>query len=229
MVATLLRKMVGFDMNQDMTQVFLIRHGRNDWSDKKLAGWTPEVHLNEMGRKEAEVLVGRLAPVSFDAIYSSPLERTMETAAPLALARGLEVKSKRELGEVDYGAWQGESLSRLSKKKEWTVVRFAPSAMRFPGGESLREMQSRAVAAIEGIAVAYPKGTVAVFSHGDVIKAIVAHFIGMPLDMFHRLMIAPASVTVLNIAEFGARLLRLNDTGPFLPPSKDGRRAKGTA
>ena len=84
------------------------------------------------------------------------------------------------------------------------------------------------VASIERIAAAHPKGTVAVFSHGDVIKAIVAHFIGMPLDMFHRLTIAPASVTVLNIAEFGARLLRLNDTGPFQPPSKDGRKAKGT-
>ena len=210
-----------------MTQLFLIRHGHNDWSDKKLAGWTPEVHLNGAGRKDAEALVERLAPVPFDAIYSSPLERTTETAAPLALARGLEVKTTRELGEVDYGAWQGESLSRLQKKKEWAVVRFAPSAMRFPDGESLREMQSRAVGTIEAIAVAYPKGTVAVFSHADVIRAIVAHFIGMPLDLFQRLMIAPASVTVLSIGGLGGRLLRLNDTGPFQPPSKDGRKAKG--
>ncbi|HLC29314.1 MAG TPA: MSMEG_4193 family putative phosphomutase [Dehalococcoidia bacterium] len=211
-----------------MTLVFLIRHGLHDWLDVKLAGWTPEVHLNENGQKQAEALVERLAPVPFDAIYSSPLERTTETAAPLALARGLEVESTKDLGEVDYGSWQGEPLKQLSKKKEWSVVRFAPSAVRFPDGESLREMQSRAVASIERIAAAHPKGTVAVFSHADVIRAIVAYFIGMPLDMFHRLTIGPASVTVLNMGEFGARLLRLNDTGPFQPPSRDGRKAKST-
>src|SRR3990172_12153798 len=114
-----------------MTLVFLIRHGLHDWLDVKLAGWTPEVHLNEAGQKQAEALVERLAPILFDAIYCSPLERTIETAAPLAPARGLEIKLTRELGEVDYGQWQGESLSQLSKKKEWAVVRIAPSAMRF--------------------------------------------------------------------------------------------------
>ncbi len=209
-----------------MTQVFLIRHGKNDWMDKKLAGWTPGVHLNEAGRKEAGILAERLSPVPFEAIYSSPLERTTETATPLADARGLEVVTEVDLGEVRYGDWQGESLSRLAKKKEWSIVRFTPSAMRFPGGESMREMQSRSVASIERIALAYPEGNVAVFSHGDVIRAITAHFVGMPLDMLHRLMIAPASVTVLYLGEFGARLLRLNDTGPFLPPSQDGHKPK---
>lgn len=209
-------------------QLFLIRHGVNDLVEQKLAGWTPEVHLNKAGQEQAENLAVRLAPIPFDAIYSSPLERAVETASPLALARGLEVKLNRELGEVDYGEWQGAPLKHLSKKKEWAVVRFAPSVMRFPSGESLREMQSRAVTAIERIALDYPKGTVAVFSHADVIKAIVAHFIGMHLDLFQRLVIAPASVTVLIVGEFGARLLRLNDTGPFQPPSRDGRRAKRT-
>ncbi len=211
-----------------MTQLFLIRHGANDWLDHRLAGWTPDVHLNEAGRKQADGLVERLAPIPLDAIFSSPLERAIETAAPLAQARGLEVQSSRELGEVDYGGWQGASLKDLTKKKEWAVVRFAPSSMRFPDGESLREMQSRAVTAVEKITAAYPKGTVAVFSHGDVIKAVVAHFIGMPLDMFQRLIIAPASVSVLVIGEFGARLVRLNDTGPFQPPSKNGRKTKRT-
>ncbi len=211
-----------------MVVLFLIRHGVNDWFDNRLAGWTPEVHLNDEGIKQAECLVERLAPVPFDAIYSSPLERTIETAGPLAQARGIDVNSTRELGEVDYGVWQGASLKDLTKKKEWAVVRIAPSAMRFPDGESLREMQNRAVAAIERIALEHPKGTVAVFSHGDVIRAIVAHFIGMPLDLFHRLTISPASITVLTIGQFGARLLRLNDTGPFQPPSKNGRRRKRT-
>lgn len=207
-----------------MTLIFLIRHGHNDWADKKLAGWTPGVHLNPNGRKQAEALVERLESIPFEAVYSSPLERTLETAAPLARARGLKVNRQRDVGEVDYGDWQGKSLKQLSKKKEWTVVQVAPSMMRFPNGESLREMQSRAVAGVERIAAQHPKGTVAIFSHGDVIKAIVAHFIGMPLDAFQRLMIAPASVTVLSMGRFGARLLRLNDTGPFQPPSKNGRK-----
>lgn len=207
-----------------MTLIFLIRHGHNDWADKKLAGWTPGVHLNSNGQKQAEALVERLESIPFEAVYSSPLERTLETAAPLARARGLKVNRQRDVGEVDYGDWQGKSLKQLSKKKEWTVVQVAPSMMRFPNGESLREMQNRAVAGVERIAAQHPKGTVAIFSHGDVIKAIVAHFIGMPLDAFQRLMIAPASVTVLSMGRFGARLLRLNDTGPFQPPSKNGRK-----
>ena len=207
-----------------MTQLFLVRHGNTDWADKKLAGWTPGVHLNETGAKQAEALVERLAPIRFDAIYSSPLERTIETAAPLARARGLKVIKLFDIGEVRYGDWQGKSLSQLSKKKEWATVQLAPSMMRFPNGESIREMQSRAVAGIERIAAAHPKGTVALFSHADVIKAIVAHLIGMPLDTFQRLSIAPASVTVMVLGRFGARLLRLNDTGPFQPPSKDGRK-----
>jgi probable phosphoglycerate mutase len=207
-----------------MTNVFLIRHGHNDWADKKLAGWTPDVHLNETGKQQAEALVERLAPVKFDALYSSPLERTLETAAPLARARGLKVIRLSDIGEVRYGDWQGKPLSQLSKKKEWAIVQHSPSMMRFPNGESLREMQARAVNGIERAAAAHPKGTIALFSHGDVIKAVVAHLIGMPLDMFQRLMIAPASVTVLGLSRFGARLLRLNDTGPFQAPPKQARR-----
>jgi probable phosphoglycerate mutase len=207
-----------------MTHIFLIRHGHNDWADRKLAGWTPGVRLSATGRQQAEALVERLAPIEFHAIYSSPLERTLETAAPLARATGLKVQRRRDLGEVDYGDWQGKSLRQLSKKKEWSIVQLTPSAMRFPNGESLREMQSRAIGGIEHIVAAHRKGTIAVFSHGDVIKAVVAHFIGMPLDMFQRLMIAPASVTVLGMGRFGARLLRLNDSGPFVAPPKDGRK-----
>jgi probable phosphoglycerate mutase len=210
-----------------MTNLFLIRHGHNDWADKKLAGWTPGVHLNDIGRQQSQALVERLAPIKFDAIYSSPLERALETATPLAGVRGLKVIKLPDIGEVRYGDcgdWQGKALKQLAKKKEWAVVQHAPSMMRFPSGESLREMQARAVAAVERVALAHPKGTVALFSHGDVIKAVVAHLIGLPLDMFQRLMVAPASVTVLGLGRFGARLLRLNDTGPFQPPTKPARR-----
>ncbi len=206
-----------------MTHLYLVRHGHTDWADKKLAGWLPGVRLNATGAQQAEALVERLAPIPFAAIYSSPLERAVETASPLARARGLRVVKLPDLGEVRYGDWQGQSLKRLAKKKEWAIVQHAPSLMRFPNGESIREMQSRAVAGVERVAAAHPQGAVALFSHGDVIKAIVAHWIGMPLDTFQRLLIAPASVTVLSLGRFGARLLRLNDTGPFQPPSKDGR------
>ena len=207
-----------------MTQLFLIRHGYTDWADKKLAGWTPGIHLNVTGVEQAEALVERLAPIPLAAIYSSPLERALETATPLARARGLKVIKLPELGEVRYGDWQGKSLSRLSKKKEWSIVQHTPSLMRFPNGESFREAQSRAVAGVERIAAAHPKAAVALFSHGDVIKVIVAHWIGMPLDTFQRLSIAPASITVLSLGAFRARLIRLNDTGPFQPLSKNGHK-----
>jgi len=206
-----------------MTIVFLIRHGHTDWADKKLAGWLPDVHLNETGVQQAAALVERLAPVKLNSIFSSPLERTLETAAPLAKARSLKVTRVPDLGEVKYGDWQGKPLSQLSKKKEWTTVQHTPSLMRFPNGESLLEMQTRAVAAVQAIVSENPKSTVALFSHGDVIKAVVAHYIGMPLDAFQRLVIAPASVTVLAVGPSFARLMRLNDTGPF-QPSKNGRK-----
>jgi len=207
-----------------MTTVFLIRHGHTDWADKKLAGWLPDVHLNDAGRKQAEALVDRLAPIKFDALYSSPLERALETAVPLARARDLKIARLAGIGEVKYGDWQGKPLRQLSKKKEWLVVQTAPSLWRFPNGESMREMQSRAVAAVERLAADHPKGTLALYSHGDVIKSIVAHFIGMPLDIFQRLMIAPASITVLGLGRFGVRLLRLNDTGPFVAPPRNGHK-----
>jgi probable phosphomutase (TIGR03848 family) len=198
-----------------MTRLILIRHGHNDWADKKLAGWTPDVHLNEHGRQQAQALVERLAPIKIDAIYSSPLDRTLETAQPLAKARGLKVVKSPGLGEVRYGDWQGKSLKILARKKEWRIVQVRPSAFRFPNGESLREMQNRAVAAVEEIAAAHPKGTVALFSHGDVIKAVVAFYSGIALDNFQRIGISPASISVIDLGPFGARLGRLNDTGPF--------------
>ena len=198
-----------------MTRLLLIRHGHNDWADKKLAGRLPGVHLNDHGLKQAQELIERLAPLKIEAIYSSPLERAVETAQPLAKARGLRIFRMQGLLEVNYGDWTGRSLKVLSQKKDWRIVQIAPSAFRFPGGESLRETQHRAVATVEKIALAHPKETVALFSHGDVIKSIVAHFSGIALDNFQRIGISPASVSVIDLGPFGARINRLNDTGPF--------------
>ncbi len=198
-----------------MTTLILIRHGHTDWADKKLAGWLPDVHLNDRGKKQAEELPQRLAAIDIAAIYSSPLERTLETAQPLAKARGLRIHRIPDLGEVKFGEWQGQTLKVLSNKKEWKIVQSAPSAFQFPGGESFRETQSRAVGAIEKIIANHAKDTIVAFSHGDVIKLIVAYYSGIALDNFQRIAISPASISVIELGPFGARLGRLNDTGPL--------------
>ena len=198
-----------------MTTLILIRHAHTDWADKKLAGWLPDVHLNDLGKKQAAELPERLSGVEIAAIYSSPLERTLETAQPLAKARGLRVHKIHDLGEVKSGDWQGQTLKVLSSKKEWKIVQAAPSTFAFPNGESFREMQNRAVGALEKIIALHPEETIVAFSHGDVIKVIVAYFSGIALDNFQRIAISPASISVVALGPFGARLVRLNDTGPL--------------
>jgi len=198
-----------------MTTLILIRHGYTDWNDKKLAGWLPDVHLNDLGKNQAEELPRRLAALDISAIYSSPLERTVETAQPLAKARRLRIQRVADLGEVNFGDWQGQTLKVLSGKKEWRIVQAAPSAFQFPNGESFRGTQSRAVGAIEKISAGRAKDTIVAFSHGDVIKLIVAYYSGIALDNFQRIAISPASISVIERGPFGARLGRLNDTGPL--------------
>jgi probable phosphomutase (TIGR03848 family) len=212
-----------------MTTLILIRHGHTDWADKKLAGWLPDVHLNDAGYRQAQDLVERLKPIELAAIYASPLERTIETAQPIARARGLKIIRVPNLGEVKYGDWQGQSLKVLAQKKEWRTVQSTPSTFAFPNGESFREMQSRAVAAVEKIVAAHEKDAVVLFSHGDVIKVVVAYYSGIALDNFQRIAISPASISVIAIGPFGARIGRLNDTGPFQAPPANHQPAKGKA
>lgn len=190
--------------------LLLIRHATNDWVGKRLAGWTPEVHLNKEGCAQAAALARRLAEVPLAAIYSSPLERTMETARPLAEAHDLKVQVHEELGETRYGQWTGRTLEELKEKELWPVVQVYPGGARFPEGESLRETQARVVAALDGIRDSHPGQTVAVVSHSDPIKMAVAHYLGLPLDLFQRLAINPASVTAFAFTRFGPRLLLLN-------------------
>lgn len=222
-----------------MTQVLLIRHATNDYVDSnRLAGWTPGVHLNEAGRKEAEALAQRLAPVPLAAIFSSPLERAVETAEAIARPRGLRVEVREALGEVQYGEWTGQLLEDLAKTELWRFVQFHPSGVRFPGGEAIREMQARAVAAVEAICEAFPEDAVAIVSHADVIKAIAAYFVGLHLDLFQRLVIAPASVTALHLGKMEPRLVCLSEVGSleYLVPrpqehksGADGNPPVGTA
>jgi len=200
-----------------MTILLLIRHGQNDWvGTHRLAGRTPGVHLNDKGREQARDLVRRLGEQPICAVYSSPMERCMETAQPLADHLGLTATPHAGVLEADFGEWQGASLKDLSKTPEWQLVQHYPSGFRFPGGgETLREVQGRMVGALEQIAQAHPKGVVAVFSHSDVIKTAVAHFLGTPLDLFQRIMIDTASVSVIALHKGGAHIIRVNDTGPL--------------
>lgn len=196
-----------------MPTVLFIRHGTTPRTGKKLVGWTPGVHLSADGQAEAEGLVERLAPVKLDAIYSSPLERCMETAAPVAKARKLRVRRIASLGEVHYGDWQGRTLTSLAKTKQWQMVQLAPSAFRFPGGETLSETQQRGVRAMERILDDQPKGTIAVFSHGDMIRLLLAHYLGVHIDLFQRIAIDTAAVSVIQTGGFRPHVLRLNDRG----------------
>ncbi|HEV8425114.1 MAG TPA: MSMEG_4193 family putative phosphomutase [Actinomycetes bacterium] len=213
-----------------MRLLLLLRHAATEHTGARLSGWTPGLHLSDGGRAQAKALAERLAPVPIDAVYASPLERCQETAAVLAGARGLKVETLEDLGEVHYGDWTGHELKELTKRPLWKVVQATPSAARFPDGESIFEMQARAVLAVERLREAHPRQTVAVCSHSDVIKALGCHYLGMHLDLFQRLAVSPASVTAF---AFGPvpHLVRLNDTGgnSDLAPPKRARRRREVA
>lgn len=193
--------------------VLLIRHAEAATRPGRLAGWTPGLRLSERGRAQAERLAERLRPMRLAAIYSSPLERCVETAEAVAAGRPVEVRLDDGVGEVRFGTWQNRPYRSLAKTDLWRLVQTAPSNARFPGGEAVREVQARAVASVEAIRERHRRGAVAVFSHADTIKTIVAHYMGMHLDLYQRIVIAPASVTVFAFDGAIGRLLRLSDTG----------------
>jgi len=216
-----------------VTQLLLVRHAVNDYvKTRRLAGWTPGVHLNEEGRRQAEALSERLADVPLTAIISSPLERALETAEIVAKAHDLNIEIWPELGEVRYGEWTGQKLDALAKTALWKQVQARPSRTRFPEGESIFEVQARVVCALEKICGTYPTGIVAAVAHADVIKLATAHYLGLPLDLYQRLVISPASLTVLRDGAFDTRLITLNDTAhllsrPEMPPPEHDAKEKG--
>lgn len=197
-----------------MTYLFLIRHGENEWVETgKLAGRTLDVHLNEKGHQQSAALVERLTGQPITAIYSSPLVRCIETAQPLAQRLELPIWEEPDLLEVDYGAWRGAALKELSQKPEWQLVQIYPSGFRFPDGETLREVQSRAVAALERIRTQHPGEAVALFAHGDILRTVLAWYLGTPLDLFQRIVINTASISLIAFHHFGPRILVVNETG----------------
>lgn len=208
-----------------MPLLLLIRHGENDFvKSSKLPGHLPGIHLNERGRQQAASLAEALSDVPIRAVYSSPLERALETAEPIATLHGLKIETESDLADADVGKWQGRSLKALRLTNAWKIVQRAPSRFHFPQGESFMELQARIVSVLERIIRKHnkPRDIIAVVYHADPIKLAVAHFLGLPLDHFQRLSCDTGSMTALYVNEMGANLLKLNQRPPFdfLPKKK---------
>jgi probable phosphoglycerate mutase len=205
-----------------------VRHGENDWSKKnKLAGLIPGVHLNETGHRQAHGVAQRLASLPVKAVYSSPVTRCLETAAYIADTHRLAVQQLDEVAELEYGQWEGKKVKKLAKEPLWRAVQFFPSRMRFPQGEALREAQFRAVQAIEDVAARHEKDMVVVVSHADIIRLLLAHYLGIHIDLFQRLIISPASASVLSLHPGGmVHVSRMNDDGPLHAPAPPAQSPK---
>jgi probable phosphomutase (TIGR03848 family) len=178
-----------------------------------LPGRAPGLHLSDRGRDQAERVAERLAGLAIDGLYSSPLERACETAAPTAARSGLEVHEHASLTECDFGEWTGAALAELVGLPQWQTVQHSPSAFRFPNGESFVQMQARMVGTLEALGTAHPGGVVVCFSHADPIKAALAHALGTHLDLFQRILISPGSVSAISCMEGRApAVLMVNST-----------------
>jgi probable phosphomutase (TIGR03848 family) len=220
-----------------VSTVILLRHGRTTANTGGvLAGWTPGVQLDETGAAQVRAVGERLAKVPLAAVVSSPLERCRQTADSIAVGRELEVQSDDRLGEARYGDWTGRAIKDLVKDPLWKVVQQHPSAAVFPGpeGEGLAQTQARAVAAVrEWNAKLGPDAVWLACSHGDVIKAILADALGLHLDQFQRIVVDPASVSVVTYTETRPFVVRVNDTGGdvagLIPPPRKTRRKKASS
>jgi probable phosphoglycerate mutase len=196
------------------TLVLFVRHGHTPTTGRVLPGRAAGLHLSDDGRAQAQAVAERLAALrSVDAIYASPLERTRETAAPIAAARRLRVRTDRGLLEADIGDWTGRELKEVRRAPEWKAVQTYPSGFRFPGGESFVELQGRMVAAVDRLRAVHPGGTVVAVSHADPIKAAVAHALGTHLDLFQRFAISPCSVSAVAYGDAGPMVLAVNSVG----------------
>ena len=195
-----------------VTTMLLIRHARTDAVDTGLSG-REAVPLNQVGRAQAERLRQRLGTVNIAAVYSSPLDRALETAAVLAEERGLLVEPRMDLIEVDFGCWNGASFDRLAQDPAWIRFNRQRGLAEVPGGERATEVQSRVVRAIDELRMRHPNQTIALVSHADVIRLAVLFAAGSPIDFIHRFEISPASVTCMEVSTHGITLKYVNAAG----------------
>ena len=194
------------------TVVCFVRHGTTATTGKVLPGRARGLHLSDQGRAEATRAGEGLAGLSVSALYASPLERTRETAAAISARVGKPVVVERGLIECDFGTWTGQSLSELRKLAEWHTVQRWPSGFRFPGGESFLELQARLTDAVQRICKAHPGEAVVAVSHADCIKAVLASALGLPLDLFQRIVVAPGSISTVAYGPDGPAVLAMGST-----------------
>jgi probable phosphomutase (TIGR03848 family) len=199
------------------TLVLLVRHGQTPTTGSTLPGRARGLHLSEVGQGQAQAAADRIAAVEdIAAVYASPLERTRETAKPIAAARGLKVQIDRGLLECDFGGWTGSKLKDLVRMPEWQTVQRYPSGFRFPNGESFAEMQTRMVGALDTLVARHPGQTIVAVSHADPIKAALAQALGTHLDLFQRIIVSPCSISAVLYGSTGPAVLTANSTGDDL-------------
>lgn len=196
-----------------MTTFLLIRHGHTAWIGRALSGDMEGVALSAEGREQVARLANRIATLTAAAVYSSPLQRTIETAEPIARLQGLSVQLRPRLTEVGVGEWTGRTMADLDKDPRWKQFNTLRSLTRPPGGELMLEVQVRMLDELEELRARHAGQTIAVVSHQDPIKAALAHYMGISLDLFHRFEISPASVSIVQLADWGPRILTVNNTG----------------
>jgi probable phosphomutase (TIGR03848 family) len=202
---------------QSATTVIWVRHGQTPTTGKILPGRTPGLHLSKTGAAQAQSAADRIALLGdrVAALYTSQLERARETAAPIAKALGKRAVVDKGLLECDFGKWTGRKLDQLRKLPEWNQVQNAPSQFRFPDGESLREMQARVLGSVARYRVEHDGKIVVAVSHADVIKSALVDALGMHLDLYQRIVVAPASASVVRYGPTGAMVLAVNVTDSF--------------
>jgi broad specificity phosphatase PhoE len=195
-----------------MTRFLLVRHGSTDALGKRISGRKPGVLLNEEGSMEAQRLVNDLRHVHIDAVFSSPLERAMQTAQPLADDRGINIEVDEAFNEIDFGEWTDASLEDLQKNPQFDIFNRFRSHFRIPGGEGMVDAQLRFVRRLQQLSTEMPSATIAIFSHSDMIRSALTYYLLMPLDQLLRIEISPSSVSVLDIFEDSCRVFLLNST-----------------
>ena len=204
-----------------MTQFLFVRHGaHNLLTPGVICGRQPDVHLNVLGKQQSEQIAERLATLSIDAIYCSPLERARETAGPLAAKLGLAVQNAEEFNEIDVGVWTNRTVAELENVPEWQRWNSFRSGAVAPGGESMVAVQGRAVAKVRELRTQH--SFVTIFTHADIIRAVLAHFLGVHLDLFLRIEIDPASASWIELYEAAVRVRLVNGSvaGPELLPQR---------